>query len=116
MIVAVFLPAEADQVLFNALGDQPDYATRAVACAHDLDAFGARRSASAGRRTGGEFRRHPHRRARRTRAGRQFRRQPLLRLHTAYGDTINTAARLEGRQQLLGTRICVSADGRGGAP
>src|SRR5262249_23161645 len=26
------------QILFNAPGDQPDFATRAVACAHDLDA------------------------------------------------------------------------------
>ena len=30
---------DAIQVLFNAPGDQPDYATRAVACAHDLDAW-----------------------------------------------------------------------------
>src|ERR1700759_88097 len=28
---------DAIQVLFNAPGEQPDYATRAVACAHDLD-------------------------------------------------------------------------------
>jgi class 3 adenylate cyclase len=28
---------DAIHVLFNAPGDQPDYATRAVACAHDLD-------------------------------------------------------------------------------
>ena len=30
---------EAIQILFNAPGDQPDYATRAIACAHDLDAW-----------------------------------------------------------------------------
>src|SRR5260370_12337450 len=30
---------DAIQVLFNAPGDQPDYATRAIACAHDLDAW-----------------------------------------------------------------------------
>ena len=30
---------DAIQVLFNAPGDQPDYATRAVACAHGLDAW-----------------------------------------------------------------------------
>ena len=40
---------DAIQVLFNAPGDQPDYATRAVACAHELDAwaqdFRARQSA-----------------------------------------------------------------------
>jgi adenylate cyclase len=29
--------------------------------------------------------------------------------YTAYGDIINTAARLEGANKLLGTRICVSA-------
>jgi adenylate cyclase len=29
--------------------------------------------------------------------------------YTAYGDTINTAARLEGANKILGTRICVSA-------
>jgi class 3 adenylate cyclase len=30
---------DAIQILFNAPGDQPDYATRAIACAHDLDAW-----------------------------------------------------------------------------
>lgn len=30
--------------------------------------------------------------------------------YTAYGDAINTAARLEGANKLLGTRICVSAE------
>ncbi|MBV9462155.1 MAG: response regulator, partial [Bradyrhizobium sp.] len=30
---------DAIQVLFNAPGDQPDYATRAVACAHSLDVW-----------------------------------------------------------------------------
>ena len=29
--------------------------------------------------------------------------------YTAYGDTINTAARLEAANKILGTRICVSA-------
>lgn len=29
--------------------------------------------------------------------------------YTAYGDTINTAARLEAANKFLGTRICVSA-------
>ena len=28
-------------ILFNAPGDQPDYATRAIACAHDLDGWAA---------------------------------------------------------------------------
>src|SRR5450631_3129217 len=30
---------DAVQILFNAPGDQPDYATRAIACAHDLDVW-----------------------------------------------------------------------------
>ena len=29
--------------------------------------------------------------------------------YTAYGDTINTASRLEAANKFLGTRICVSA-------
>src|SRR3977135_431022 len=30
---------DAIQILFNAPGDQPDYAARAIACAHDLDVW-----------------------------------------------------------------------------
>ena len=30
---------DAIQILFNAPGDQPDYATRAIACAHELDGW-----------------------------------------------------------------------------
>jgi class 3 adenylate cyclase len=95
------------QILFNAPGDQPDYATRAVACAHDLDAwaqlfrerwkskgvnFGTTRiGVHAGPAMVGNF------------GGNRF------FDYTAYGDTINTAARLEGANKFLGTRICVSA-------
>jgi adenylate cyclase len=98
---------DAIQVLFNAPGDQPDYATRAVACAHDLDAwaqaFCARWSAKgvhfgstrigvhAGPALVGNF------------GGNRF------FDYTAYGDTINIAARLEAANKRLGTRICVSA-------
>jgi len=98
---------DAIQVLFNAPGDQPDYATRAVACAHDLDAwaqdFCARQSAKgvnfgttrigihAGAALVGNF------------GGNRF------FDYTAYGDTINTAARLEAANKQLGTRICVSS-------
>jgi class 3 adenylate cyclase len=98
---------DAIQVLFNAPGDQPDYAARAVACAHDLDDwaeafsvrwkskgvnFGATRiGVHAGPALVGNFG-----------GGRFFD-------YTAYGDTINTAARLEAANKLLGTRICVSA-------
>jgi class 3 adenylate cyclase len=98
---------DAIQVLFNAPGDQPDYAARAVACAHDLDSwaqefrgrwkdkgvnFGVTRiGVHAGPALVGNF------------GGRRF------FDYTAYGDTINTAARLESANKFLGTRICVSA-------
>jgi adenylate cyclase len=98
---------DAIQVLFNAPGDQPDYATRAVACAHELDAwaqdFCARQKAKgvnfgttrigihAGSALVGNF------------GGNRF------FDYTAYGDTINTAARLEAANKQLGTRICVSS-------
>jgi class 3 adenylate cyclase len=98
---------DAIQILFNAPGDQPDYATRAIACAHDLDVwaegfrerwkskgvnFGATRiGVHAGPALVGNF------------GGSRF------FDYTAYGDTINTAARLEAANKFLGTRICVSA-------
>jgi class 3 adenylate cyclase len=98
---------DAIQILFNAPGDQPDYATRAIACAHDLDAwaeafrerwkakgvnFGITRiGVHAGPALVGNF------------GGSRF------FDYTAYGDTINTAARLETANKFLGTRICVSA-------
>ena len=98
---------DAIEVLFNAPSDQPDYATRAVACARELDAwaeafrdrwkakgvnFGATRiGVHAGPALVGNF------------GGRRF------FDYTAYGDTINTAARLEAANKFLGTRICVSA-------
>jgi adenylate cyclase len=98
---------DAIQVLFNAPGEQVDYAARAVACAHDLDIwaeafrerwkekgvnFGATRiGVHAGPALVGNF------------GGSRF------FDYTAYGDTINTAARLEAANKHLGTRICVSA-------
>jgi adenylate cyclase len=98
---------DAIQILFNAPGDQPDFAARAVACAQDLDAwaqafrerwkakgvnFGATRiGVHAGPALVGNF------------GGSRF------FDYTAYGDTINIAARLEGANKFLGTRICVSA-------
>lgn len=97
---------DAIHILFNAPGDQPDYATRAIACAHDLDAwaeafrgrwrargvnFGATRiGVHAGPALVGNF------------GGNRF------FDYTAYGDTINTAARLETANKFLGTRICAS--------
>ena len=105
---------DAIQILFNAPGDQPDYARRAIACAHELDVwaqefrlrwkekgvnFGATRiGVHAGPALVGNF------------GGSRF------FDYTAYGDTINTAARLEAVNKHLGTRICVSsvvADGAG---
>lgn len=94
-------------ILFNAPGDQPDYATRAVACAHDLDAwardfkerwkaqgvnFGITRiGVHAGLAMVGNF------------GGSRF------FDYTAHGDTINIAARLEAANKFLGTRVCASA-------
>src|SRR5471032_1843800 len=101
------------QILFNAPGDQPDYATRAIACARDLDAwaeqFRARWKAQgvnflatrigvhAGPALVGNF------------GGSRF------FDYTAYGDTVNIAARLEAANKFLGTRICVSASVADGA-
>jgi class 3 adenylate cyclase len=94
-------------VLFNAPGEQPDYAARAIACAQDLDswaeAFRARWKARgvrfgvtrigvhAGPALVGNF------------GGSRF------FDYTAHGDTITTAARLEAANKFLGTRICVSS-------
>jgi adenylate cyclase len=99
---------DAIHVLFGAPGDQPDHPARAVACALALDACGesfrgrwekkgvALGATRIGVHTGpaivGNFG-----------GGRFFD-------YTAYGDTINTAARLEAANKALGTRICVSAD------
>ena len=93
-------------ILFNAPGDQPDYATRAIACAHDLDAwaeafkqrwrdkgvnFGVTRiGVHAGPALVGNF------------GGDKY------FDYTAHGDTINTASRLQSANKQLGTRICAS--------
>jgi adenylate cyclase len=98
---------DALHVLFGAPGDQPDHAARAVACALALDDFAERFRAgwrerglalgetrigvNAGPAIVGNFG-----------GGRFFD-------YTAYGNTINLAARLETANKQLGTRICVSA-------
>jgi len=98
---------DALHVLFGAPNDQPDHARRAVACALDLDDFcetfrqvwkekgvalgKTRIGVHVGPAIVGNFG-----------SGRFFD-------YTAYGDTINIAARLEAVNKLLGTRICVSA-------
>ena len=94
-------------VLFGAPGDQQDHASRAVACALRQDEYAqafckrlqmdgialgvTRIGAHAGPAIVGNFG-----------GGRFFD-------YTAYGDTINIAARLEAANKQLGTRICVSA-------
>jgi adenylate cyclase len=98
---------DALHVLFGAPADQPDHAARAVACALALDAraeavraewrsrgvvLGATRiGLHSGPALVGSF------------GGSGF------FDYTAYGDTINTASRLEAANKLLGTRICASA-------
>ena len=98
---------DAMHVLFGAPVEQPDAARRAIACALALDeraeAFRGEWSARgvtlgvtrigvhAGPAIVGNFG-----------GGRLFD-------YTAYGDTINAAARLEAVNKQLGTRICVSA-------
>jgi adenylate cyclase len=94
-------------VLFGAPGDQQDHANRAVACALRQDEYAqafckrlqmdgivlgvTRIGAHAGPAIVGNFG-----------GGRFFD-------YTAYGNTINIAARLEAANKQLGTRICVSA-------
>ncbi len=98
---------DAIHVLFGAPGDQPDHCDRAIACALGLDACAqafrarwrergvalgpTRIGVHAGPAIVGNFG-----------GGRFFD-------YTAYGDTINTAARLETANKQLGTRVCVSA-------
>ncbi len=99
---------DAIHVLFGAPGDQSDHSARGVACALALDAcseafrirwaekgvaLGATRiGVHSGPAIVGNFG-----------GGRFFD-------YTAYGDTINIAARLEAANKVLGTRICASAD------
>jgi adenylate cyclase len=98
---------DALHVLFGAPGEQHDHAARAIACALALDEYaeafrerclkrgvslGATRiGVHAGPAIVGNF------------GGQRF------FDYTAYGDTINVAARLEAANKQLGTRICVSA-------
>ena len=102
---------DALHVLFGAPGEQPDHAARAVNCALALDEYAqsfrerwhkkgvalgvTRIGVHAGPAIVGNFG-----------GGRFFD-------YTAYGDTINIAARLEAANKQLGTRICVSAIARG---
>lgn len=92
-------------VFFNAPLDQPDHANRAVACALELDAFSRQHRARHAAR-GLDFGR--------TRIGVNTGAAMVgnfggnLRFdYTAHGDAINTGARLESANKLLGTSICV---------
>jgi adenylate cyclase len=103
---------DAIHVLFGAPGDQPDHDARAVECALALDACAeALRKRWASRAKLGLTRIGVH-------AGPaivgNFGGERFFD-YTAYGDTINTAARLEGVNKQLGTRICVSANVTQGA-
>ena len=98
---------DALHVLFGAPADQTDRAARAVACAMELDAFAeafrarwrdkgvafgvTRIGVHAGPAIVGNFG-----------GGQYFN-------YTAYGDTINTAARLEEANKPFGTRVLVSS-------
>ena len=98
---------DAVHVIFGAPVSQPDHAERAVACALEMDAFAERyrRDMTDGARLGV------------TRIGinsgpaivGNFGGDALFD-YTAHGDSINTAARLEGANKYLGTRVCVSID------
>jgi len=97
---------DALHVMFNAPSDQPDHAERAVRCALELDQFcrGYETSQAEQGITVGE-----------TRIGINTGVTVVGNFggatrfdYTAHGDAINTAARLEGVNKYLGTRICVS--------
>jgi adenylate cyclase len=105
---------DALHVLFGAPSDQPDHSARGLACALELDSFAqsfrrtwagygvavgpTRIGVHAGPAIVGNFG-----------GGRFFD-------YTAYGDTINVAARLEAANKQLGTRTCASEAIMNGAP
>lgn len=102
---------DALYVIFGAPASQPDHAARAVTCAMALDGFAQAFSITMNRRgiPFGETRIGVHSGIAVVGnfGGKRF------FDYTAYGDTVNIAARLEGANKHLGTRICVSGQTAG---
>lgn len=102
------LVGDAIHAMFGAPLDSPDHAACAVACALELDAFA--QAFSAQKTADGVPIGH-------TRIGvhtgaaivGNFGGDAYFH-YTAYGDAVNTAARLEAANKQLGTRVCVSGD------
>lgn len=98
---------DATVCLFNAPEEQPDHARRAVLCALGMDTFAqsfSERQQAAGVRFGI------------TRIGAHTGKAVIGNFggknrfdYTAIGDSVNTAARLEGVNKYFGTRICISS-------
>lgn len=101
------LVGDAVQVFFGAPAEQPDHASRALACALEMDATAERYRESVADKAPLGI----------TRIGvnsgpamvGNFGSETLFD-YTAYGDAVNTAARLESANRYLGTRVLVSAD------
>lgn len=101
---------DAVVAFFGAPLDQPDHSARAVTCALALDRFA-------------EGFRAAHPRFGMTRIGVHAGEAVVGNFggaaridYTAMGDTVNTAARLEGANKFFGTRVLVSGPAAGGAP
>jgi len=97
---------DAVHAIFGAPKTQPDHALRGVACAMEMDAFSEafRKKKNAEGIAVGVTRIGVH-------SGNAIVGNfggDLFFDYTAHGDAINTAARLEGVNKYLGTRICVS--------
>ena len=97
---------DAVVAVLGAPDDQPDHAERGVRCALDLDAFA--QAFSDGKKAEGIA-------FGSTRIGVQTGPAVVGNIggekrfdYTAIGDTVNTAARLEGANKFLGTRVCIS--------
>ena len=99
---------DAMAAIFGAPSSQPDHAARAVACGMELDGFASAFTARMNARdlTMGRTRIGVH--TGKALVG-NFGGDAYFH-YTAHGDAIVTAARLEGANKYLGTRMCVSGD------